>query len=293
MIISKRDNILNNLEFLTEDLIYSDINNIPIIENRLLFSDLIDFAECNDSISLQEHIQTLEKANNINFNDITIVFDEADAILDPTILCLFENFVIKPISENSEIYKEMDNIILGESSLANWIYDRLHGDENKELDSLRNKLADKAEELDDAIKNHNNTYAKPGADMDLAAKSKQKINKLMEKQKERYGRYKDLFHGKINTINKYDDRMNKVATGTAVLGVAGGIGFAANKYLKYRKEKNASKISKAIAALRQKYRGIISQAQKNPKKAGMFKRVAAKILKVIDVLMKRLQEITK
>ena len=76
----------------------------------------------------------------------------------------------------------------------------------------------------------------------------------------------------------------------------GGI-YAYKKYklsknlYSYKQYKNKPKsvIGKRIAALRNIYRKYMLSAQKNPSKAGIFKKIAAKILSVIDKLMGYLQ----
>lgn len=301
MIISNKNHNINYLEYLTENFVFSDINNIPIIENKLLFSNIIDFMDYND-LSLQECIQNIEEANDINFNDLLIIFNEEDVIIDPTILCLFENFAIKPISENNDIYlelEELDNIILNdniqtiEESISSWIYDKLHGSDNEKIEKIRRKIKDAGEKDIENLRDLKDIINKYGNNEAMLKEKRDKINKTRRKQAELVKKFNELNVKKINTINKYDDH---IATATAVttgLGLVGGIGFATNKFLKYRKEKNASKLSKIIAALRKKYRSVIIQADKNPRKAGILKQIAAKILKVIDVLMRRLQEITR
>lgn len=79
--------------------------------------------------------------------------------------------------------------------------------------------------------------------------------------------------------------------GLAAAGIAGAA-FAANKFIKQAQNKPRTWIAKKIAALRSIYSKFMTQAQRNPQKAGAFKRIAAKILSVIDKLMAKLQHAT-
>ena len=81
---------------------------------------------------------------------------------------------------------------------------------------------------------------------------------------------------------------NKGATAAAGLGAAALVGGGIYAYKQY-KNKPKSVIGKRIAALRGVYKKFMMNAQRNPQKAGMFKRMAAKILSVIDKLMGYLQ----
>ena len=79
--------------------------------------------------------------------------------------------------------------------------------------------------------------------------------------------------------------------GKTALGVglgAAAIGGGIYAYKQY-KNKPRSVIAKRIAALRGVYRKFMLNAQRNPQKANIFKRIAAKILSVIDKLMAFMQ----
>ena len=81
---------------------------------------------------------------------------------------------------------------------------------------------------------------------------------------------------------------NKLKTGLGVAAASAAIGGGIYAYKQY-KNKPKSVIGKRIAALRNIYRKYMLSAQKNPSKAGIFKKIAAKILSVIDKLMGYLQ----
>ena len=119
----------------------------------------------------------------------------------------------------------------------------------------------------------------------------------------------DTLNQNINQINKdYDNYKNKTLhravdklydagnwvknnKGKTALGVglgAAAIGGGIYAYKQY-KNKPRSVIAKRIAALRGIYKKFMINAQRNPKKANVFKRIAAKILSVIDKLLHYLQ----
>lgn len=90
------------------------------------------------------------------------------------------------------------------------------------------------------------------------------------------------------TNNNSSNLMKYGKYGLAAAGIAGA-GFLGYKVLKQSQNKPRTWIAKKIAALRNSYSKIIIQAKRNPQKAGMLKRIAAKILSVIDKLMAKLQ----
>ena len=70
--------------------------------------------------------------------------------------------------------------------------------------------------------------------------------------------------------------------------MAAGIGAGLLAYRHYQ-NKPKSIIAKRIASLRSIYQKFLHNAQSNPAKAGVFKRMAAKVLGVIDKLMAFMQ----
>lgn len=80
--------------------------------------------------------------------------------------------------------------------------------------------------------------------------------------------------------------------GVAALGTAAA-GSIAYKLLKLSKKEKSPRtfIGKKIAAFRSLYKKMIDNAEKNPKKASLFQKVAAKILQIIDKLAGHLQRI--
>lgn len=90
-------------------------------------------------------------------------------------------------------------------------------------------------------------------------------------------------------------KLSGLSTGTKIgLGIVGAVGAGALGYKILKQAQNQPKtwIAKKIAALRNSYSRIITQAKRNPKKSGALKRVAAKILIIIDKLMAKLQNAT-
>ena len=89
-----------------------------------------------------------------------------------------------------------------------------------------------------------------------------------------------------NTNNK--SGLKTWQKGAIGAGAAAAVGAGIYAYQQY-KNKPRSVIAKRIAALRGIYRKFMVNAQRNPQKAGIFKRIAAKILSVIDKLMSFMQ----
>ena len=77
----------------------------------------------------------------------------------------------------------------------------------------------------------------------------------------------------------------KIGIGVGAAAAIGGSIYAINKYRNQPK----SVIAKRIAALRHVYAKFMENARRNPAKAGVFKRAAAKLLSVIDRLLAFLQ----
>ena len=81
---------------------------------------------------------------------------------------------------------------------------------------------------------------------------------------------------------------NKVKGGLGVVAAGAAIGGSIYAYKRF-KNRPKSVIAKRIQALRGIYHKFMINAQRNPQKANLFKRVAAKILSVIDKLLQYLQ----
>ena len=81
---------------------------------------------------------------------------------------------------------------------------------------------------------------------------------------------------------------NKVKGGLGVVAAGAAIGGSIYAYKRF-KNRPKSVIAKRIQALRGIYHKFMINAQRNPQKANLFKRVAAKILSVIDKLLHYLQ----
>jgi len=93
--------------------------------------------------------------------------------------------------------------------------------------------------------------------------------------------------------NRNNTRKAPRGIGLVGLGLAGyGSYRLYNRIVSQSKNKPRTWIAKKIAALRSVYHKFMVQAQRNPQKSGAIKRIAAKILAVIDKLMARLQTAT-
>ena len=113
MIISNSNNVYDNMIILTEQESYK-LNNIYTNNFGIYLNDIINFCEYNDNNNPTDIIKQIP-------NDTPVIINEEDIILEPDIVNLFENYVIKPISPYNKIYQECvdyTNSLLNEISLS-------------------------------------------------------------------------------------------------------------------------------------------------------------------------------
>lgn len=133
------------------------------------------------------------------------------------------------------------------------------------------------------------------SDASYMAKTRERISSDFQKMNNMVGEDKDpSLEKRIKKYHKFQNNLLKkdikrLAKGSSIGIAATGLSAAAIYKLAQKQKSPKSFIGKKIASFRKIYRNLINQANKNPKKAGMLKRVAAKILKVIDQLMVKLQ----
>lgn len=267
---------------------YSDPYNVPVTESGIIeLKNLMEFYDHNDSYEFFDCVESVLEANNMD--EFCVAINEEDIILEPEITNLFENYVVIPVNENSEIYKEcadyVEQLILDEAKKEDPYSEfnkikAAHGTLGK-IGLTVNKVLYPNSNKNSAIrafnkwavqKRINNTFSKlPGGDEDFKA--------AVRRGQRNEQRYKNIMMG---NLKKDAIRLGKIG------GIA-GLSAAAIYKLAAKQKQPKSFIAKKIASFRSLYKNIINQANKNPKKAGIFKRVAAKILKVIDQLMAKLQ----
>lgn len=293
MIISNSN---NDMIYLTEQESYK-LNNIYTNNFGIYLNDIINFCEYNDNNNPTDIIKQIP-------NTTPVVINEEDVILEPNIVNLFENYVIKPISPYNKIYQECvdyTNELLNEKAedsitIDDYLSRKKHPVSRSKTHILYNYNSKNKDKIDIFTKIGLEKFLYPyqTSDAGIEAQLKQmelerKIKMEPENSEKYYRMYKryDRFQDALATkdFNRIDNIKRLAIGGAAVTGLS-----AAAIYKLAKKQKSPkSFIGKKIASFRKIYRNLIVQAQKNPKKAGMFKRVAAKILKVIDQLMAKLQ----
>lgn len=114
MIVTKSDlsmSSVNEATFLTEQEATFKPNMAPIIESEEGYrveQSYIDRVSESQDCAYLEALNLIEQANGIE--NVGVVIDEARSILDPRLVSLYENFYIKPISENNYIYMLCESI---------------------------------------------------------------------------------------------------------------------------------------------------------------------------------------
>lgn len=273
MIISKSENetysaldealnVLENAEYLSEDISLSNPISIPIFENTELtddgsvlnvvqLSDIVKISE-DYGVDVDESIAMIAEANEIEPESVAVAIKEELAYLDESIVNEFENnlVVLTPISEQSFAYKFVDSMVEAFVESADDFY------------------------LDFII---NDDYYLTEAEGQLALPAPKK---------------KSLFSkldAKLSPGQK--DYLGFAAKYTAALGAASAGAMAADKILKASNGKPKAWISKKIASLRSLYSKWVRKAKlaKNNRNANAFQKVANRIMDVIRALMDKLK----
>ena len=282
----------DNIYYLTEQESYK-LNNIYTNNFGIYLNDIINFCEYNDTNNTTDIIKQIP-------NTTPVIINEEDVILEPDIVNLFENYVIKPISSYNKIYQECveytNNIINEERTVffqtqkhpisrlkTHVTHDSRHNDEEKgNLSKIKGSIY---------------KFLMPNytSDASYMTKTRERILSDFQKMNNMVGEDKDpslekrikKYHKFQNDLLKKD--IKRLAKGSSIGIAATGLSASAIYKLAQKQKSPKSFIGKKISSFRKIYRNLINQANKNPKKAGMLKRVAAKILKVIDQLMVKLQ----
>ena len=277
--------------------------------------------------SLEEAKIAVQEANQITETNLVMAVQEYQAILHHELVS--EDSVILPISENDEIYQLCENIICdsldldSDEEINNFIEANLLAPLDwfiNKTDSLGYKVANKIYKKDmeqndrdqsKALYSYYHNLNKMTSDIHKArmADSNNPIARFKYGGKDRREKYLSLsakrarkiiplVQEKENLARKYDKIKNRrdflgdmAGAGirhAAWVGMGYGVGEAIKSIAEYR-NKPKSIIAKKIASLRHIYSKYMESAQKHPEKASIFKKVAAKILSVIDKLLGFLQ----
>lgn len=305
--------ILNSLVYLEQSEISFREEMIPFIENRSLQTILVDYKYA--------HMIPLDESH-------TVVVDEAEVVLNPNILREYARMVVRPISEKDMEYQYVKEAceawLFGEASSSSTFnasstqlnyYDiaqRLGhpGGVNIQKDSkgvITNKQS-----LEDAIADLKKIF---GSNLNMHFLNKHRLQKLLDKNGH-IANLKDVticnlvglpnpFNSILPkkmappanpTVQRYLGKAKdflwnnkgKISAGLALTAGAAGL----YKYIRYKlDQKPKSTIGKRIAALRHIYTAWMEKAKRStdPGIAAKFRKAAATILHVIDLLLAKIQ----
>ena len=265
-----------NAESILESAHYVDIpiispNTIAVCEASITddvsvgvirYSDIESLCE-EYGLDYDEALSSIANTNNIDINALCIAVDESEVILDPSIVEDIPNVVINPISENSLAYQYCESLL--EAYINS-------GDE----------------QYLDAIINENIITGY------IARKTYDKRKKWREKYIEKFGsdeEYENLQKEREN--NKYED-LDKKRKELEYKKKQLEVERLEKEVMKEAQGKGPSWISKKIASLRSMYSDWLQKANTavNQNQANIFKKIATKIMNVIDKLMAKLQDMT-
>ena len=272
-----------NAESILESAHYVDIpiispNTIAVCEASITddvsvgvirYSDIESLCE-EYGLDYDEALSSIANTNNIDINALCIAVDESEVILDPSIVEDIPNVVINPISEDSLAYQYCE--ILLEAYIDSGDEDYLEAiiNENIITGFISRKTYDKRKKWREKY------IEKFGSDEEYEnlqkEREKKKYEDLDKKQKDLDYKHKELeYRKKQIEVERLEKEVMKAAEG-----------------------KPASWISKKIASLRSMYSNWLQKANTavNQNQANIFKKIATKIMNVIDKLMAKLQDMT-
>ena len=282
--INEATNILDKSTYLTEQESLTRVQTVPVVENSRLGAYVVDFSDIERlsedyGCSYIEAMEAVAEANGIADPDkhFAVAVDEAAMIEDASLGQELANAVIKPQSETSLAYQFCE-------ACANAYLES--GDEQYLGAILEGKVGDAWNAVKGAASNAASTVK--GA----AASAGNAIDPRNIKDDYQLARQAGGL-GKVASA-KYALANNKAAAGVAagvgVGAVAAGIATARH-FIKAAENKPKSWISQKIASLRGIYAKWLKAAQKQSDagKANVFKQGAAKLMTIIDALLKKLQ----
>jgi hypothetical protein len=305
-LIQKTD-ILNQLDeavYLTQEEAGLNLSEVPVVvkENGINMVDYGYAAKLSEDngYSLFESIELIKESNGID--NLILLVDEGDAI------AMQEEFnpnymVVRPISEDSyevfwcdfvsEAYfnDEIDEDVFTEAiitdnekdaAMVNKRLDKLNNRKNKEMKAMNDKYMSDTKDLKPLDKDY---FKKIAAANNERKKRNNEINKKYEDDFDRIGIAMNRLRN-IRQIHK-NRRNKKIAAAVAGTALVGAGIYAYQQY----KNKPKSVIGKRIAALRKVYTKFMNKAQSSRDSgvAAKLKKIAAKILQVIDKLLGYLQ----
>ena len=281
--INEAANILDKSTYLTEQESLTRVQTVPVVENSRLGAYVVDFSDIERlsedyGCSYIEAMEAVAEANGIEDPDkhFAVAVDEAAMIEDASLGQELANAVIKPQSETSLAYQFCE-------ACANAYLES--GDEQYLGAILEGKVGDAWNAVKGAASNAASTVKGAAASAGNAIDPRNIRDDYQTAQQAGLGKVasaKDaLVHNKAAV---------GVAAGVGVGAVAAGIATARH-FIKAAENKPKSWISQKIASLRGIYAKWLKAAQKQSDagKANVFKQGAAKLMTIIDALLKKLQ----
>lgn len=254
---------LNKYTYLTEDESKININTIPIVENSRLDSNIVDFdyieyISKQYGLALDESISIIKKNNFLD--NLTVSINDYKLIESPELITVFDNLVVKPLSEN-DIVSKYCGYICEEylNTQDESVFDNIL-DENKLTYGLRRAAHDGNYSSNVSTNNPNaKTAARNAASLLIALPF---IRKSVGK-----------------------DLGNKLAT-------AAGASYILTAAYKHFKHKPKNIIEKAIIKLRRVYNSWMIKANdaRVTGQGNVFKNAASVVLKIIDKLLELVQK---
>ena len=278
MLFTQQDlGVSTNAFGILNESIYIDHNTISpntasVIVNEDINAGIVRFSDV-ESISEEygcdyiDAMIAIAESNDIDIEQLAVAVDEARIIEEPDIIYELANVVINPISENSLAY------IFCESMVDAYIDS---GDED-----YLSCIID--EGVGDFIMRQSDRWSR--------FKNSKPISILRKGPISGYIAHKEFKRQQEQQQNVADTKELK-----SQLGAANEKITAQAKELEAIKKQIAHKpkswISRKIASLRKIYANYMSKAKQEGPNASVFKKIAAKVLSVIDALLKRLEEFT-
>jgi len=305
--------LLEEATYLSEDESIINPATIPVKEISRLGYGVVRFDDVDKlsedyGIDYIDAMYAIAEASDMNPEYLAVSVPEGDIIAYPEIVNELANIVVQPLSEDSLAYQYVDMCLeawdnTGDEDYLEAIVEDYCLDECLELlmeaETDAEVHARRQDELDDVF------GVKAGPVNVSAAATK--AGRIGTKIKNFYtGNFQQAYRDFKGTRNAralglkdregneygYGNAAKNLGIGAAKVGATAAAGYGIAKFAKWVKEANnrpKSWIGQKIAALRGIYQKWMQQAQKNPKKAGMIKSVAAKLLSIIDALMAKLQ----
>ena len=281
--INEAANILDKSTYLTEQESLTRVQTVPVVENSRLGAYVVDFSDIERlsedyGCSYIEAMEAVAEANGIEDPDkhFAVAVDEAAMIEDASLGQELANAVIKPQSETSLAYQFCE-------ACANAYLES--GDEQYLGAILEGKVGDAWNAVKGAASNAVSTVKGAAASAGNAIDPRNIKDDYQTAQQAGLGKVASAKDALVN--NK---AAAGVAAGVGVGAVAAGIATARH-FIKAAENKPKSWISQKIASLRGIYAKWLKAAQKQSDagKANVFKQGAAKLMTIIDALLKKLQ----